>query len=70
MAAPAAMLGLLLGVHTALGPKEVTRQSGHTGPDADAFVSGSGVNGNALAIARYRECQKEKALQRITVSGT
>jgi len=64
-AAPVA-LGFVLGVRIALGPKEVMkdRQRVEIGPEIHA-VSTGGINNRALAIAAYRSCKNEHALQQV-----
>jgi hypothetical protein len=58
--AQAAAIGLIFGIHFALGPKQVVRRGG--GPQFDVWEPNAGGS-KALAIAAYSRCRREAALQ-------
>jgi hypothetical protein len=62
----AAALGLVFGVHFALGPKQVTGRGGSR-PQFDVWQP-SAANSKALAIAAYSRCRREAALRALSES--
>jgi len=62
-AAPAA-LGFILGVRIALGPKEIVPKSERVQLASEILASNTGGNNYALAVAAYRSCKNEHALNR------
>ena len=62
-AGKAAAVGLVLGVRFALGPKTITKSRR---PALDVWEpGGAGQSGRARAIAEYRRCKNEQALDAI-----
>ena len=60
-AAPVA-LGFVLGVRIALGPKEVTKKSGRVQIGPEIRTAQNSGDNYALAIAAYRSCKNNHAL--------
>ncbi len=66
-AGQAAALGLVFGVRFALGPKEPVRRSARqSGARLDVWQTEDVSGRHALAIADYRRCQNEKALEALS----
>lgn len=68
-AGSAAAIGLVFGVRFALGPQEVTKSKRRVQPVASFNVweaRDHASSGQALAIADYRACRNERALQALT----
>lgn len=68
-AGSAAAIGLVFGVRFALGPQEVSRNGKRRAPKASFNVwetRDHANSGQALAIADYRACRNERALQALT----
>ncbi len=63
--APGMMVGVLLGVKFALGPKERSTKARKRAIKLDLWTMGGDVRGNrnVLAVSAYRTCQKEQALK-------
>lgn len=62
----AAALGLVVGLRFALGPKELTRGSHHRAPTLGFWQPDSGTGAQALAVADYRRCKSEAALNALS----
>jgi len=66
-AGKAAALGVVFGVRFALGPKEIATSNRNKGRfDIWQTSGGSAGDRHALAVADYRACQKEKALEALS----